>query len=233
MDIKTRSIERSVESDPSLWRELANAKKREGDEAGYNLANARALTHERGAIEIVDIRPAWADKWDNCPGIQTLLNRRPESDEYIYTQHGSLYYAEVGPMCSYFSYTSPGRGYGGSKFKILLSDGTFKDLIGPWSSGSYAMNANGFGPCIESSVTADVGVWNRGYTYYGGSVRVDAVIPLLEKKGLGLILMESDTYQPTSRKKYPTCGPYYNKSALKTFTGTFHTVKKEILAAND
>ena len=230
MDKALSTLERNAINDPSLWRRVATKKKRIGDMPGFLLANARTSTFERGDIKVVAVAVDWMDRYANSPRIKVLLNREPGRDEFIYQtnkEQPSLHYAEVGPVCRFFSYSKPGRGYGGAKFTILMRNGSFKDLIGPWSSGSYAMNTHGFGPCMDVSYTADTRVWAKGHTYCGGSVRVDSVIPLLEEKGLGLCLMEANTYQPTSRSKYPTHGPYYNKTVQSV--GSFDRVKKEIL----
>ena len=201
---------------------------------------ARALTLSRDPIIIEDIRPRWMDGSGNMPTLDIKLNRMPKSDEKVYTnpEGTSLYYSEVGPLCSFFSYTKPGGGYGGSHFKILMDDGSYKVLKGPWSSGCYAMNRHGLGPCMSVSLTTSDKDWKRGYTYCGGAILVEAVLPLLEQKGLGLCLMDSHCYEPTSRKKYSSHGPYYNKAAdperdTRFKLGPFQTVKEEILAPTD
>lgn len=233
-------MERAAAVDGSIWRQLVSEYNRFGDEKKSKIANARALSFERGAVEIKDIMPNWHDGWSNGPTLKVVVSREPHPDEFIYTQKGPLYFANVGPICSFFAYERLGRGYGGRRFDILMNNGETKSLIGPWSSGSYAMNKNGFGPCLSVSLTADLTVMNRGFTFIASSILVSTALPLLAKKGLGLVLMESGMYEITSRKKYPKHGPYFTKDPGGGKRGgdtkwvtPFSIVTEEVLAPND
>lgn len=229
-DATLRRLEHAVKTDPSVWPILATEYGRRGDKAKLNVANARALSFTRGPVEVLDIDVEWHDRYANCPSLKVLLSRVPKEDEFVYTKtKDGLYFAETHGICRFFSYTQPGRGFGGRVFTILLENGEHVDLKGPWSSGSYAMNQYGFGPCMEVSITDDPKVWERGYTFWAGSMLVSAVLSKLEEKGLGLCRMASHTYQPTSKEKYPDCGPYYNKGARSPFDSNFHIVMEEIV----
>ena len=68
---------------------------------------------------------------------------------FRYEERNGCYFAETDGLVRFFYYDKPGNGYGGSVFHITMTDGTEKDLIGPWSSRSGVMNGQGFKPCLE------------------------------------------------------------------------------------
>lgn len=82
-----------------------------------------------------------------------LYDGRSENLRYT-MKDGSMYFAvdERTGRVSYFFYDQPGRGFGGSKYKITMVDGSVKELIGPWSSNSHAMNAVGHEPSKEVNI---------------------------------------------------------------------------------
>lgn len=179
------------------WRQLSIAAARIGDNNLARLANARALTEERGIVKIESISINWMDAYSNSPQLSIVLNREVVSDEYIYEHREGYYFARVGPVCNFYAYTAPGRGYGGAKINIVLSDGSEKLLVGPWSGNSGGTNRL----FNQTKECAYIGRYN-----IAGAVDIDAIIPFLKEKGLGLIKCNMGRgvyYSITSKKKYP------------------------------
>lgn len=225
------------ENNPANMRRLAAEYRRLGSENMARLADAVALQYERGPVEVLDINIEWCERYANPPRLNVRVSRLPQNDEWIFTQHHEitgLHYAEVHGMCQFYSYVRPDRGYGGARFKILMANGEEKTLIGPWSSGSYAMNQHGFGPCMEIGVTdkPEVIAKAKGHTYYGGAITIEKILPALQAKGYGLVLMQSNTYEITSRAKYPD-RKYHAKSCKPGSMGSFCTVKEVVLEPTD
>ena len=88
----------------------------------------------------------WMEGWANPPKLEVEIDRMPNNGEYVYEQRGTCYFAvlEDTSLVSFFHYESPGRGYGGRTFDLEMTDGTTKELIGPWSSRCAIMNEVGF-----------------------------------------------------------------------------------------
>lgn len=124
-------------------------------------------------LRIADGGIEWFEERANRPTLRvTLVGRFPKIAEMrfrrveVLSAHGdaaTLWYAELGGAASYFSWRGPGneRGFGGTEYELTMEDGTSQVLLGPWSSGSYAMNAAGLGPVVE--VTSREGHGGRWY----------------------------------------------------------------------
>ena len=67
-------------------------------------------------------------------------NARTPFIETDWEERGGYYRAQYGDLIQYFAYDGPGRGFGGAKFDIVMSDGEKRTLIGPWSSSSGVIN---------------------------------------------------------------------------------------------
>ena len=122
-------------------------------------------------------------QWDNSAHLMVLVDKIPEYDELVYTKRGGHYYAEKdGYVKFHYHSGNPKRqeGYGGAVFHLKLDDGTETDLIGPWSSNSGSMNQQGFGPCLEVSITDEPQCWERGYTFYAGAITVELALQALK-----------------------------------------------------
>lgn len=125
-------------------------------------------------IEVIKGRIKWMDHCNNAPTLELLVSRIPKSEEHRYELRQGLYFSEVEGFCSFFSWDgTPDRGYGGRSFHITMKDGTETDLVGPWSSSSSAVSSVGFGPCADVNITDEPGAYERGYTFYAGSVTME------------------------------------------------------------
>lgn len=85
----------------------------------------------------------------NRPAFILTAENVPGADELRYEVRDGCYFAEKNGLVRFYYYTKPGDGFGGSKFLITMTDGTEKELIGPWSSRAGVMNGQGFKPCLE------------------------------------------------------------------------------------
>jgi hypothetical protein len=109
------------------------------------------------------------------PQMALLVDKLPDHNELIYDVKNGIYYAELDGYVSFFYYQSPGNGYAGREFVLNMKDGSAKTLKGPWSSNSASINAAGFGPCCEVSITDDPTAFDRGYTFYAAAVTIDVL----------------------------------------------------------
>lgn len=109
-------------------------------------------------MKIVSGRINWSGI-NGDPQIELVVDRLPSLEEMRFEQRGPLYYAEKGANARFFAYTSPGFGYGGSKFNIAMKDGSHEVLEGPWSSRAGCMNEAGFGPCVDVTVSPQDTGW--------------------------------------------------------------------------
>jgi hypothetical protein len=124
-------------------------------------------------MKVLDAQIEWMWEYSNSPSIKVLVDKIPNSSEFVYEQRDSCYFGENGGLVSYYSYRGPDNGYGGRHFKLKMKDGTEKTLIGPWSSRSSVMNGHGFPLSKEVTITDSPDVWKRGHTFYGAAVTFD------------------------------------------------------------
>ena len=94
----------------------------------------------------------WWKDFANSPQLTIILAAGvsvPARSDYRYSKKGNLYYGFRGDhFVSYFSYSSPGKGYGGATWDITMLDGTKEEVIGPWSSRASAVNTQ-FPHCVD------------------------------------------------------------------------------------
>ena len=121
---------------------------------------------------ILDARVEKFKEYDNTPSLKILVDKIPNRNDLEYTHRDCIYYAELDGYVSFFYYFRPDDGYGGRTFNLKMKDGSTKSLIGPWSSNSASVNKI-FGPCVEVSITDDLNVWHRGYTFTGAAITLD------------------------------------------------------------
>lgn len=133
-------------------------------------------------MEALKIGVNWMVGWSNVPGLQILLDQVPDHASLRYQHINNLWFAEQGGYISFFSYDRPGDGYAGRHFPITTVDGEETVLKGPWSSRSGVMNlVPEFPQSLEVSWTVDPLVFTRGYTFYGGAVSRDWLLPQLTR----------------------------------------------------
>lgn len=130
---------------------------------------------------ILNLRIKDYRQFTNDPAIEILVDSLPQLSEFSFEKRKWAYWAEKEGVVQYFSYQSPGNGFGGREFKLLMKNNTFETLIGPWSSRASAMNMMGFPHCNEVSITDNIEVWRRGHTFYGMAMLVSHLRPAIEK----------------------------------------------------
>lgn len=220
MDTKLALLEREAINDPRLWERVHELKVRTGDEAGARVALANKLTFELGPIVLEDVEIDWADGWANDPRVNVKANREPKAEEFLYEHKESYYFARVGCVCRFVHYVRPGSGFGGRTFHLTMKDGSIESLYGPWSGNSLGARRAGFPATKEASGA-------------GGAITIEALVPLLKTKGLGLCETHGGFFTVTSRAKYPDHKPYFNKDGDFDHTSQYCRVVKEILAPTD
>lgn len=124
-------------------------------------------------MKLIDARINWSKNYDNSPTLQLLVDKIPPLENLRYQERNGIFYSELEGYVSFFYYRSAGEGYGGRKFLITMTDGTKKELIGPWSSRAGAVNSVGFGPCVDVSIADNLESYKRGYTFLAGAVTLD------------------------------------------------------------
>lgn len=130
--------------------------------------------------KILDIQVDWREHVLNDPELKILLDRFAESDRFLYTKDGGIYYAEFGAVVRFYAHfgKTPEEnqgGFGGARFELTMIDGTKITLVGPWTSRAGAVHSQGFGPCLDVSLTDDPEVMKRGHTFSVGHVTVKSV----------------------------------------------------------
>ncbi len=156
--------------------------------------------HARSSGIIQRVQIDWHPGYANRPTLQVLVNKIPDSRDYVYEKRGPMYFGLVNGIAQFKFYNGPGRGYGGSTFNLKMKDGSTESLKGPWSSNAAAMTEVGFPATTEVSLTENPHVMERGHTFYGGySVTVEALAAACKAQGLRFYKVEQygrERYEP-------------------------------------
>lgn len=132
-------------------------------------------------------RSKWELRLEIPKYLHDMYEGRSENLRYT-VKDGNMFLAvdERTGRVSYFFYDQPGRGFGGSKFKITMVDGSVKELIDPWSSNSHAMNAVGHEPSKEVNID---GKYNMA-----DAMTVKEINSLLLPLEMEVVLIDSDPW---------------------------------------
>lgn len=89
----------------------------------------------------------------NPASLLLTVDKLPDDSEFIYKEvvfkDQTLYYAECDEIVRFYAHSPRNeRGYGGRVFKLIMEDGTTKEIKGPWSSRAGAMNRY-FPHCVD------------------------------------------------------------------------------------
>lgn len=135
-------------------------------------------------MKLLNLRVQWMKGYANNPGLELLVDEYPT--DLVYKSHQGLWFAEKDGYVRFYSWTGPGNesGFGGRCVNIQTAEGPVT-LKGPWSSRSGVMNAY-FPHCLEVATTADPKTFERGYTFLGGAVTIEWLMPHLAQYGLDL-----------------------------------------------
>ncbi len=111
----------------------------------------------------------WYEEYSNSPTLYIEVDGfLPSVEDYRYEQRGSCYFGQhESGCCSFFSYTSPGEGYGGREFRLTMIDGSQQVLKGPWSGNELSMAAAGF-PMTYQCRAKHRCNWGDGWSSSGG-----------------------------------------------------------------
>jgi hypothetical protein len=127
-------------------------------------------------MEVLDAKVEWNEEYMNHPKLQVLVSNIPSTESMTFesAMNGQIWYGEHNGYVKFFS-GSPDEnrsGYSGRSFKLNTPDGEVV-LTGPYSSRAGVMNKNGFGPCVDVSITTDSQVLEKGYTFSAGSITLE------------------------------------------------------------
>lgn len=64
-----------------------------------------------------------------------------EENNFVFEERNGIYRGESGDVVRFYAYHLPGNGFGGSRINVKMSDGTTRELIGPWSSRAGCIHA--------------------------------------------------------------------------------------------
>jgi hypothetical protein len=107
--------------------------------------------------------------------LEVLVPRIPDLDEFRFEQRHGTWYAEKNGVATHYYWRGPenGHGFGGQHIDIRTTADEKVTLKGPWSTRAGVVNAEGFGPCVDVSLTDNPEVFARGYTFTAGSITLD------------------------------------------------------------
>lgn len=147
-------------------------------------------------MKVLNISVDWHVGWANNPTIKLLVDKIPHHDELRYSREGGIWYAELDGYVSFYSWQGPGNegGFGGREFKIKTTSGRGITLKGPWSSRAGDVNREGFGPCLDVSMTDKMDAWERGYTFNAASATKKVVQEALKKHLPEVVLLKVEDH---------------------------------------
>jgi hypothetical protein len=129
--------------------------------------------------KVLDIKVEWNLGWENGPDLQVLISRIPKPNELKYERNADgLYIATLGDYSSYYFHSDPperpDEGFGGRVYELEMKTGEIVRLVGPWSSRAGCVNMD-FAPVVDVHLTDDPKTMERGYTFMGGAITLEAV----------------------------------------------------------
>ena len=104
-------------------------------------------------MRLINARVEWNESYLNWPNLHITVDKLPSRETLLYEERNHIFYAERFGFVSFFYYSKPGDGFGGSEFPITMKDKTCRILKGPWSSRASCVNKQGFGPCLDVTIT--------------------------------------------------------------------------------
>lgn len=154
-------------------------------------------------VNVLDARVRWNLEYGNDPQLIVLLNWEPR--RFCYTRgmnsRGDVcYFAKYGGMCRYlFPETDndgndrSGQGFGGRVFNLGMTDGTQREVIGPWSGGAYIVNSFlDFAPVVDVLYTTDKQEFDQGRTLNSGTLTLDLAQQAVDLIDVGLVKVVHD-----------------------------------------
>lgn len=137
-------------------------------------------------MKVRDMSVNWWGEYGNAPEFNILVDRIPNMNELRFSECKGIWFAEKDGYVDFYYWRGPENegGYGGHIFPITMHDGKAVNLLGPWSSGSDAVNGLGcFTPCIEASIEDNAWRWSSYHKRgsLGGSVTVQLILDNIER----------------------------------------------------
>lgn len=137
-------------------------------------------------MKIIAARLVDNPNFANLPFVQLLVEGMPSIDDFVYEEKNGFYFGELDGVVSFFFYKTPGQGFGGTTFSLKMTDGSVRELHGPWSSNSTAVHAAGFPESINVSIAENEEDFRSGNGFYASHITktmfVEQVLPLLRKE---------------------------------------------------
>lgn len=129
----------------------------------------------------------WMAKFANEPTLVLSVDRLPDLEMLRYEKRESYYFAEYEGYVRFFSYNRPGNGFGGATYDLTMTDGTTKQLIGPWSGNASTANTLGFPESLE------VSIHDRDSMPCSGAVTTAWLLPQLHLINCGISAFNAET----------------------------------------
>lgn len=156
-------------------------------------------------MRVTDAKVEWNEDVANNPRLQVLVDEIPPTESMVFqsAKNKQIWYAEKDGYVRFFAGhpEKDGDGYGGRSYKLNTKEGEVV-LNGPYSSRAGVMNKEGFGPCVDVSITTDPSVLDKGYTFSSGSITLEKA-----KKAIGHV-DEAEGLKKTSLSSEPIWVPY-------------------------
>ena len=176
-------------------------------------------------MQIIDLKINWWAGYGNGPSVAILVDKIPPREELHYEHKPpGIYYAEEGGYVSFFYksdklFSKQEDGFAGRHFPLKMKGGTEKVLKGPWSSNSGSVNAYGFGPCTEVSITEEKQTFESGGgVFFGAACKVDKLIDYILRHSIPIkIIREVKHYYENGEFSY---------TFLRKFQGSDHWYEK-------
>lgn len=149
-------------------------------------------------VKVLDARVRWNLECGNDSQLIVLLDWEPRRFRYTRGMNfrGDVcYFAKYGGMCRYlFPETDndgndrSGQGFGGRAFFLEMTDGTQKEVVGPWAGGAYIVNSFlDFAPVVDVLYTTNRQEFDHGRTLCLGILTLDLAqqaVDLIDDVGL-------------------------------------------------
>lgn len=115
--------------------------------------------------------------------LKGLFPRLMELSELVFENEEWLYYARDEEYVTFFANSDNHTGFGGRRFELPMANGKIEELVGPWSSGAYAVNTMVDDRIVDLTIVPLEGKftsnkvewWAKGNLGYSGHTTVDAI----------------------------------------------------------
>ena len=161
------------------------------------------------------------------PSFKVLVDKLPPYNENVFKEiiceeHGTFFYSDIDGCITCYAYVkNSSEGFGGRNMKLKIEDGSIREFNGQLWSSADEYECSKVPKHISCAITDEVEVWQKGYTFYAGSISQDLFCSLLldnlsslDGRMLKLELLELDglnlAYQKARSRDftYPNFEPF-------------------------